>query len=68
MLIRDRLDGEAALDRIVTVLIWSTGALVSAVLVWMIAFLVIKGLPALKRRLLHRGHEQGGPDSTRAVG
>jgi len=48
VVIRDRLDAEAALDRIVTVAIWSAGALVSSILVWMIAFLLVKGLPALR--------------------
>ena len=42
-----------------TVLVWSAGALVSSILVWMIVFLVVKGLPALRGGLLHRGHEQG---------
>jgi phosphate transport system permease protein len=61
VLTRDRLDGEAALDRIVTVLIWSTGALVSAILVWMIAFLVIKGLPELKPSFFTEDMSKVGP-------
>jgi phosphate transport system permease protein len=44
---RDRTDGEQGLDRIVTVLMWSAGIVVSAILVWMIVFLITKGLPAL---------------------
>ena len=44
---RDRTDGEQALDRIVTVLMWSAGVVVSSILVWMIVFLITKGLPAL---------------------
>ncbi len=47
ILVRDRSDTEGALDRIVTVLIWSAGALVAAVLAWMLAFLFVKGIPAL---------------------
>jgi phosphate transport system permease protein len=48
ILVHDRSDTETAIDRVVTVAIWSTGALVIAVLTWMIAFLVAKGLPALR--------------------
>ncbi|MGZ4690029.1 MAG: phosphate ABC transporter permease PstA [Acidimicrobiia bacterium] len=47
VVIRDRLDAEAALDRIMTVLIWSAGVLVSSVLVWMIGLVVVKGLSVL---------------------
>lgn len=48
VLIRDRSDRENAIDRIVTLFIWSIGALVVGVLGWMITFLVAKGLPALR--------------------
>jgi phosphate transport system permease protein len=48
LLVRDRSDTETAIDRVVTVVIWSTGALVSAVLAWMMVYLTIKGLPALR--------------------
>jgi phosphate transport system permease protein len=47
VLTRDRTDSEQALDRIVTVLVWSAGLLVSAILVWMLVFLITKGIPAL---------------------
>jgi phosphate transport system permease protein len=47
VLTRDRTDSEQALDRIVTLLVWSAGVVVSAVLTWMIVFLVVKGIPAL---------------------
>lgn len=43
LLARDRSDVETALDRLVTLLVVSTGLLVCAVLMWMIAFIVIKG-------------------------
>jgi phosphate transport system permease protein len=43
LLARERFDTERAVDRIVTVVVVSTGMLVSGVLVWMIAFIVIKG-------------------------
>ena len=48
LLVRDRSDTETAIDRVVTVAIWATGALVSAVLAWMLVYLVIKGLPAFR--------------------
>jgi phosphate transport system permease protein len=47
-IVRDQYEGEAAADRIVTVLVWSAGLAVVSVLVWMLAFLLIKGLPALR--------------------
>jgi phosphate transport system permease protein len=48
LLVRDGSDGENALDEIVTVIIWSIGLLVVGVLTWMMVFLLIKGLPALR--------------------
>jgi phosphate transport system permease protein len=48
LLVRDNSDTENAVDRIVTVGIWSVGLLVVAVLGWMMTFLLIKGLPALR--------------------
>ena len=47
LLVRDRRDGEAALDHLVTVLVWSAAALVVAVLVWMVAFVFARGFPKL---------------------
>jgi phosphate transport system permease protein len=61
VLVRDRLDGEAALDRIMTVLIWSSGVIVSSVLVWMIAKLVIEGLPALNAQFFTDDMSKVGP-------
>lgn len=61
VLVRDRLDGEAALDRIMTTLIWSVGGLVSAILVWMIAYLGIKGLPALRPGFFIEDMSEVGP-------
>jgi phosphate transport system permease protein len=46
-LVRDRADGEAAVDKIVTVLVWSAGALVIGLLAWMLGFLISKGVDAL---------------------
>jgi phosphate transport system permease protein len=61
VLVRDRLDGEAALDRIMTVLIWSAGLLVSSLLVWMIVLLVVKGLPALSATFFTEDMSKVGP-------
>lgn len=61
VLIRDRSDTEGALDRIVTVLIWSGGALVASVLVWMIVFLWVKGLPALSGGFFTQDMSKVGP-------
>lgn len=61
VIVRDRLDGEAALDRIVTVLVWSVGALVASILTWMITFLVIKGLPALRPGFFTEDMSKVGP-------
>jgi phosphate transport system permease protein len=47
VLARDRLSAEAAIDRVVSVFVWSVGLLVAAVLVWMVSFVVVKGLHAL---------------------
>jgi len=47
LLVRDRRDAEAALDQVVTVLVWSVAALVVSVLVWMIVFIFARGIPKL---------------------
>jgi phosphate transport system permease protein len=47
LLVRDRSDPETALDRVVTVIVWSVGVVVAATLLWMLVFLVIKGTKAL---------------------
>ncbi len=46
-LVRDRSTVEGAIDRVVTMVVWSVGFLVAGVLTWMIAFVVAKGLPRL---------------------
>jgi phosphate transport system permease protein len=61
VLARDRTDSQQALDRIVTVLVWSAGMVVSAVLTWMIVFLVVKGIPALTSGFLFEDMSQVGP-------
>jgi phosphate transport system permease protein len=61
VLTRDRTDSEQALDRVVTVLVWSAGAVVSAVLTWMIVFLVVKGIPALTTGFFAEDMSEVGP-------
>ena len=47
MLGRDRSSRIVAADRLMTALIWSTGAIAVGVLVWMVVFVVIKGIGVL---------------------
>ena len=47
VLTRDRSTSETAIDRVVTVFVWSVGLLVATVLAWMVTYVVIKGLKAL---------------------
>jgi phosphate transport system permease protein len=61
LLTRDRTGAEAALDRLVTVVVWSVGLLVTALLGWMITFLVIKGLPALRAGFFTEDMSKVGP-------
>ena len=60
-LVRDRSDGESALDRIVTVVVWSIGVLVVSILSWMIVFLLVKGLPALRAGFFTQDLSKVGP-------
>jgi phosphate transport system permease protein len=46
-LARDRGGVEAAVDRVVTAVVWSIATLVVGVLAWMIGFVVARGLPRL---------------------
>src|SRR5262249_30340666 len=47
LLVRDRSEHESALDHVVTAVVWSCAAAVTAVLVWMVLFVLFKGLPKL---------------------
>ena len=47
LLARDRSDVETAIDRVVTVIVWSVGFLVAAVLAWMLAYLFVQGVKRL---------------------
>jgi phosphate transport system permease protein len=60
-MVRDRADAEAALDRIVTVVVWSVGVLVIGILAWMLVFLVEKGLPGLTATFFTDDMSQVGP-------
>jgi phosphate transport system permease protein len=61
ILVRDRFDGEAATDRLVTTVVWSVGTVVLAVLTWMLLFLLSKGLAALRPGFFTEDLSQVGP-------
>ncbi|HEV7525935.1 MAG TPA: phosphate ABC transporter permease PstA [Acidimicrobiia bacterium] len=61
LLTRDHADAEAALDRIVTVLVWSVGILLIAVLAWLVTTVVTKGLPQLSWGFLTHDLAKTGP-------
>jgi phosphate transport system permease protein len=52
---------EVALDRVVTVVIWSASAAVIAVLAWMIAFVVVRGLHRLGASFFVQDMTKAGP-------
>jgi phosphate transport system permease protein len=61
LLTRDRNSSETALDRVVTVLVWSVGILVAAALAWMVIFVVVKGLHLLRATFFTEDMSQVGP-------
>jgi phosphate transport system permease protein len=61
LLQRDRSSYETAVDRGVTVAIWSAAVLVVAVLAWILGFLVAKGLPALRPAFFTQDLSKVGP-------
>ena len=61
LLVRDRADSESALDHVVTVVVWSFAALVSAVLVWMVLFVLFRGLPKLAATFFTQDLSKVGP-------
>jgi phosphate transport system permease protein len=61
ILVRDRNDIEAAIDRIVAVIVWSMAILVAAVLTWMVGFLVVKGLRRLSWHFFTEDLSKTGP-------
>jgi phosphate transport system permease protein len=61
LLTRDRQSAEPALDRVVTVFVWSVGFLVTGILVWMLAFLFSKGLSGLTSEFFTEDLSKVGP-------
>jgi phosphate transport system permease protein len=61
LLARDRDDAEGALDRVVTMLVWSAALLVVSVLGWMMATVVSKGVGLLTWDFLTHDLSTTGP-------
>jgi phosphate transport system permease protein len=61
VLARDRSDAEGALDRVVTVLVWSAALLVVSVLGWMMVTVVSKGMKQLSWEFLTHDLSTTGP-------
>jgi phosphate transport system permease protein len=61
-LVYDRSGQEAAGDRIVTLLVWSAGAMVLGALLWMLGMLVFRGLPRLRPSFLTQDLSKVGPE------
>lgn len=61
VLAKERSSDETALDRLVTLLIWSAGVIVVGILTWMLAFLIGKGLPALRAGFFTQDLSKVGP-------
>jgi len=61
LLTRDNTDAETALDRVVTVVVWSVGLLMISVLAWLITTVVTKGLPMLSWEFLTNDLSKTGP-------
>jgi phosphate transport system permease protein len=64
VLVRDRVSDEIALDRIITVAIWSAGVLVVSLLSWMILFLVVKGFQLFRPGFFTQDMSKVGPLSS----
>src|SRR5262249_27609739 len=60
-LVRDRSDVEAAIDRLITAVVWSVGMITAAVLIWMVSFVVIKGLDRLSWKFFTEDLSKAGP-------
>jgi len=61
VLARDRLSVEAAVDRVVSVFVWSVGLIVAATLVWMVSYVVVKGAKALSWTFFTQDLSKVGP-------
>jgi phosphate transport system permease protein len=60
-LARDRSTVEGAIDRVMTAILWSIAALVVGVLVWMIGFVLARGLPRLSWQFFTEDLSKVGP-------
>jgi phosphate transport system permease protein len=63
-LLRDRTSDELAIDRAVTVVVWSVSAAVVAVLGWMMVFLAAKGIKLFRPGFLTQDLSKVGPLSS----
>ena len=61
---RDRESPEIAIDRMVTTVVWSIGAVVTAVLAWMLIYLVVRGTKVLRVGFLTHDMATVGPTDT----
>ena len=61
LLTRDRNSAETAIDRVVTVLVWTVGVVVAGALTWMIVFVFAKGIHLLKTTFFTEDMSQVGP-------
>jgi phosphate transport system permease protein len=61
LLARDRADVETALDRLVTLLVVTTGLLVCGVLFWMLGFILVKGIHLLSWTFFTQDMRETGP-------
>ncbi len=68
VLVRDSETPDAATDRLVTLVIWSIGAIVVGVLSWMVIYVVIKGLGGLRPTFFTEDLSDVGPLDTERGG
>jgi len=61
LLVRDRATSEIAVDRVITVLVWSAAGAVVGVLGWMMVFLAAKGLALLRPGFFTHDLSKTGP-------
>jgi len=64
VLVRDRTSSEVAVDKAVTIVVWSLAALIAGVLGWMIVYLTAKGLKLLRPGFLTSDMRSTGPLTT----
>lgn len=61
LLARDRLGAIAATDQVVRAAVWATAIIAIALLLWLITYLVIKGIPGLNAAFLTQDLSKSGP-------